>query len=88
MKPNKILSLNHVLKFLDEQNRIWKYLELSIIWLFSGAVKCEKYNGGCEHLCHQGQGQVACACYPGYQLLSNNRNCLGWYHFILILLLL
>ncbi|KAK2145003.1 hypothetical protein LSH36_711g00024 [Paralvinella palmiformis] len=49
----------------------------SVKWIIStGAVKCEKYNGGCEHLCHQGQGQVACACYPGYQLLSNNRNCL------------
>ena len=39
--------------------------------------ECEENNGGCEHSCKDLPFSFVCECNPGYQLVSNGKNCIG-----------
>ena len=39
--------------------------------------ECAKDNGGCEQDCINTQGSFRCYCQDGYELMTNNRGCLG-----------
>lgn len=42
---------------------------------FSEIDECRKNNGGCEQICQDTLGGHQCACQPGYELRSDNKNC-------------
>ena len=39
--------------------------------------ECRKNNGGCQQICEDTLGGYRCACRPGYELRSNNKDCEG-----------
>uniref|UniRef100_H2ZII6 Peptidase S1 domain-containing protein n=1 Tax=Ciona savignyi TaxID=51511 RepID=H2ZII6_CIOSA len=39
------------------------------------AVRCSTNNGECEHLCNIHNNAIQCSCHPGYELISNGKNC-------------
>lgn len=42
---------------------------------FSEINECRKNNGGCQQICEDTLGGYRCACKPGYELRSNNKDC-------------
>uniref|UniRef100_H2ZII5 Peptidase S1 domain-containing protein n=1 Tax=Ciona savignyi TaxID=51511 RepID=H2ZII5_CIOSA len=36
---------------------------------------CSTNNGECEHLCNIHNNAIQCSCHPGYELISNGKNC-------------
>ncbi|XP_048589480.1 tolloid-like protein 1 isoform X2 [Nematostella vectensis] len=42
---------------------------------FSERNECNNNNGGCSQICQNTLGNYKCACYPGYELHSDGKNC-------------
>lgn len=38
---------------------------------------CAKGNGGCEHVCRQGDTGTTCSCREGYTLRPDRKSCEG-----------
>jgi len=38
---------------------------------------CTKGNGGCEHVCRQGDDGTTCSCHDGYTLRPDGKSCEG-----------
>ena len=43
--------------------------------------ECERYNGTCEHKCHNTNGSYSCSCNPGYGLSVNGHSCAGMFTY-------
>ena len=39
--------------------------------------ECLTDNGGCTHQCNNTIGSYNCSCWNGYELSSDNHNCIG-----------
>jgi len=41
---------------------------------------CANGNGGCEHVCRQGDARTTCSCHDGYALRPDGKSCEGIAH--------
>ena len=51
-----------------------------LLWYVSDINECTTSNGGCEHICVNGDGSYSCTCDNGYELNNNHKNCSGTFH--------
>ena len=52
-------------------------IPLYILYYCTDIDECLTSNGGCDHICTDGQGSYTCSCRSGFFLEADNRSCRG-----------
>ena len=58
-------------------NQYLSHFVAKYILKFTAIVRCNSSEEGCQQVCAEDHGHPMCSCYKVYQLLADNKSCVG-----------